>query len=94
MTESQFQSKVVKYLHSKKCYVFKTNPGSSAPVGCPDLWAVREGFWLALECKKSGTAEYRPLQKETIKKLDGWSFCRAVYPENWPEVRAELDKIL
>ena len=55
---------------------------------------MKEGFWGAIEVKKSKTAKYRPGQKETVAKMDTMSWARVVYPENWPEVQKELTEIL
>ncbi len=94
MSESSFQSKVIEYLKGKGCYVIKTKPGPGTPKGCPDVFAFIEGLWLAIECKASKNAKSQALQPETVKKLDGWSWCKVVYPENWPEVKAELEEML
>lgn len=94
MSEAYLQSKVVKYLKSKGCYVIKTTPGPGTPVGCPDVIFMKEGFWGGLEVKASKTSKFQPLQKQTIELLDKQSWCKPVYPENWAEIRIELDGIL
>lgn len=93
MSESQLQAKIIKYLKEKGCYVIKTG-GAGTPVGCPDVVALTGYLWLAIEVKASSKAKFQPLQKETLEKLDGWSWARAVYPENWIEVKAELEEML
>lgn len=94
--EAKTQTKLIKYLKGKGCYVIKTRPDArgSVPVGCPDVFAFKEGFWAAFECKASLKAPYRPLQKETVAKLDEWSFARRVSHENLQDVIAELEAIL
>lgn len=92
--ESKLQSEVVKYLRSKSCYVIKTKPGVGTPTGCPDIIFMFEGYWGAIEVKASAKAPYQPLQKETLIKLNAWSFARRVDPTNWFNVREELEKIL
>lgn len=92
--ESVLQSKVIKYLKSKGCYVIKTKPGVGTPVGCPDIIFLLEGFWGALEVKGSAKAPYKPLQKETLEQLGQWSFARRIDPANWPIIRKELDNLL
>lgn len=72
--------------------VIKPQPG--IPDGCPDIIFMLEGFWGALEVKKDPRAAYEPLQKETLNKLDPWSWARRVDPTDWLEVRAELESIL
>lgn len=89
--ESTFEKEVVKFLKSKKCDVFKMR---FAPEGTPDRLFLKEGFWGMLEVKKSKDAPFRPLQKEKIAKYNDMSYAKAVYPENWEEIKAELEGIL
>ena len=92
--ERQVQTKIVKYLKSKSCFVLKTHPGLGTPVGTPDILFFKEGFWGAIECKASKTAKWQPLQKETLEKFDKWSWAKRLYPENYDEIVRELDSIL
>lgn len=92
--ESNLQAKIIKHLKSKGCYVIKTRAGVGTPDGCPDIIALCGGLWIALEVKGSATAKYQPLQKDTLDKLNNWSWARAVYPENWLEIRSELEMML
>lgn len=94
MSESGLQSKIIKYLESKGCYVIKTRPGGGTPVGCPDIIFMLEGFYGCLESKASPKARYQPLQKETLEKLNNWSWAKRVDPSNWDEIREELEIIL
>lgn len=94
MRESKLQSEVISWLRKNGCYVVKLTGGVGVPVGAPDVFAVKEGFWCALEIKASEEAPKQPLQAETVDKLSGWSYCRFVWPENWAEVRAELEQML
>jgi Holliday junction resolvase len=92
--ESNFQSKIIKYLKDKGCYVIKTG-GLGTPDGCPDIIALIDGGgWLALELKASKTAKFQPLQKATLKKLGDMYFSRCVYPENWEKIKKELEMFL
>lgn len=93
-TESYLQGKIVRHLKAKGCYVIKTTPGPGVPLGCPDIIFLKDGFWGALEVKASAKSKFQPLQKETIKLLDEMSYCRAVWPENWPSIMLELDELL
>jgi Holliday junction resolvase len=93
-TESNLQSRIVKYLKSKGCYVVKTRPGVGTPDGCPDIIFMLEGFWGALEVKASPIAEYQPLQKITLERMNQWSWARRVDPTDWVEVKTELEAIL
>lgn len=92
MAESRFQSKVVKWLRQKGCYVIVTD---GLPVGVPDVVALfNGGGWATLECKDSAKSKFQPLQKVTIEKLDKMYYSRAVYPEIWDEVKSELEAII
>jgi hypothetical protein len=53
-----------------------------------------EGFWGAIEVKDGPKAKWQPLQKETLAKLDGWSWAKRVDPSNWPIIKEELDGLL
>lgn len=94
MSESSLQSEVIRYLRSKGCYVIKTRPGAGVPLGCPDIIFMFEGFWAAIEVKAGVRSPYKPLQLETLKKFNEWSWARRVDPGNWIEVKYELEKIL
>lgn len=94
MTEADFQKKVITYLKRKGCYVVKTTPGQGVPTGCPDILFFYDGFWGAIEAKSSAKAKFQPLQKVTLQRLNDMSWARAVYPENWAEVKVELDILL
>lgn len=92
--ESRLQSNIRTYLKGKGCYVLVIRPQPGIPDGCSDIIFMLEGFWGAIEVKDSRAAKYQPLQKETLAKLDAWSFARRVDPTNWPNVREELERIL
>lgn len=91
MKESKLQAEIIRFLKKKGCYVIKTSPGPGTPIGCPDIIALFEGCWIAIEVKASAKSSFRPLQKETIEKLSDWSWCKAVTVDNWPEVKGELE---
>lgn len=95
MAESNFQGKVVRWLRQKGCYVLTLTAHPGIPDGMTDVLALFDGGgWAALEIKKSKSAKFQPLQKATINKLDKMFYSRVVYPENWEEVRNELDQII
>lgn len=92
--ESDFQSKVLKYLRSKGCIAWKMQQNATTRLATPDILFVIDGFWGCIECKASKTSKFQPGQKEMVEKLDKWSWARVAYPQNWPEIKAELDKVL
>jgi len=92
--ESTLQTTVKKFLKSKGCEVLVIRPQPGIPDGWEDIMFLKEGFWGCIETKKSATAKYQPLQQERLKKHNEWSWARRVYPENWNEVKAELERIL
>lgn len=92
--EARTQKQLIKYLQKKGCYVIKTKPGVGTPTGCPDVFAFLEGWWGAFEVKSSAKARWQPLQKETLARLEDWSFARMVCPENIDAVIVELEAVL
>jgi hypothetical protein len=93
--ESAFDKMFVKYLKSKGCVVFKLTPGvGGIPIGVSDRVFFKEGFYGFAELKKSAKAPFQPLQKEFLEKMDEWSWAKAVYPENFEEIKKELDLLL
>lgn len=92
--ESDFQAKVIKWLRSKGCIVYKMQQNATTRIATPDVLFLKEGFWGAIECKASARAKFQPGQKEMVEKLDGWSYAKVAWPENWPEIKKELDVIL
>lgn len=93
-TETNLQSTITKYLRGRGCYVLKTRPGVGTPDGCPDIIFLYEGFWGAIEVKGAPKSKWQPLQKETLIKLDAWSWAKRVDPTNWPTIRLELENML
>jgi Holliday junction resolvase len=94
MKESKLQAEVIKYLKHKGCYVIKTQPGMGTPTGCPDIIALIEGAWIAIEVKAECNSPFQPLQKETIEKLSQWSYAKVVHSKNWPEIKKELEEFI
>jgi len=92
--ESDFQAKVIKWLRSKGCIVYKMQQNATTRIATPDVLFLKEGFWGAIECKASAKAKFQPGQKERGEKLDGWSYAKVAYPANWPEIQKELSVIL
>lgn len=89
--ESDFQKTVIKWLRSHGFLVLKYQQNATTRASIPDIIFLKDGFWGALECKRSKTAKFQPGQKEMIAKMDEMSWARIIYPENWPEVKKELE---
>lgn len=86
------QSKIVKWLKERGCYVVKTRPGMGTPVGCPDIIFMYDDEWGAIEVKATEKAPYRVGQKETIQRLQNMSpFVYRACPENWADIRMLLE---
>lgn len=68
--------------------------GAGVPTGTSDIFFCIEGFYGFIEVKKSEKARFQPLQPEFLEKMNGWSWARAVWPENWLEIKSELRNIL
>lgn len=94
MKEADFQAKVIKWLRAHQCIVLKYQQNATTRASVPDIIFLKEGFWGAVECKKAKNSPYRPGQKEMIEKMNSMSWAKAVYPENWAQVRAELEEVL
>lgn len=85
-TGQDLEKIIIRFLRSKGCMVFLIEK--------PTILFLKEGFWGAIECKRSKTAKYRPGQKAMVAKMDEMSWARVAYPEKWGEIRKELEEIL
>ena len=94
MKEADFQKTIVRWLRSKGCLVLKYQQNATTRAGIPDIIFLKEGFWGAIEVKKSKTAKYRPGQKEMVAKMNEMSWAKVVFPENWADTRKELEIML
>jgi len=94
MREATFQSKVIGFLKKKGCYTIKINQDAKSRSGDPDVVAFKEGWWGWFEVKESKTAKCRPLQPEKIAWAKENSYGVIVYPENFEQVKKELEDIL
>lgn len=95
--EVDLQSKIIKWLRSQKCIVIKYQQNATTRASIPDIIFLKEGFWGAIEVKKTKTSPYRPGQREMVAKMDNMSWARVIYggkDSNWPEVQKELTEIL
>lgn len=92
--EADFQAKIVRWLKSKKCIVLKYQQNATTHAGIPDIIFLKDGFWGAIEVKKSSKARVRPGQKENVEKMNEMSWAKFVFPENWDETKSELEQML
>lgn len=92
--EGKFQDTVTKWLKAKGCRVVKNDPTSGRQKGIPDLLFLKEGFWGMLEIKASKNAKKRPGQEDWVKWASENSYGAFCYPENWAQIRKDLEEIL
>lgn len=93
MSESKLQSEIIKWLRSKGCFAMKCG-GSGVPVGTSDIFFCIEGFYGFIEVKASEKSRFQPLQPEFLAKMNNWSWAKAVWPENWLDIKEELEGII
>lgn len=72
----------------------KLKPGGGVPTGTADVFFCKEGFYGWLELKISAKAKAQLGQEPFIFKMHEWSWAKFVYPENWEEIKLELDDLL
>lgn len=93
--EQRLQTKIINYLKRKGCVVIKLSATPGVPSGIPDvLFLLDGGGWGFIEVKSSAKAKFQPLQKEWLKKLDAMYWARTAYPENWEDVKKELEILI
>lgn len=90
--ENKFQADLIKELKQlfPGCIILKND--ANYIQGIPDLTIFYNDHWAVLECKKNRTASHRPNQDYYVKKMDGMSFARFIYPENKEEIINELQQ--
>lgn len=92
--EADFQKTIIKWLRAKGCLVIKYQQNATTRASIPDIIFLKEGFWGAIEVKKSKTSKFQPGQKEMVSKMNEMSWAKVVWPENWKETQKELGEIL
>lgn len=90
MLENRFQANLIKKIKNlyPDCIIMKND--SAYIQGIPDLLVLYKDKWVSLECKKSANARHQPNQDYYVKKMNGMSFSRFIFPENEKEVLDEL----
>lgn len=91
MTESKFQSLVIKHLKSKNAYVI--NNIGTITAGIPDLTVCVGGVFISLELKVPGKYKATQLQIANLMKVKKAGGYAAVftYSENWVK---DLNKMI
>lgn len=100
MNERTFQGKAIRWLRDQGAYVVKNRAGPGVPNGTPDVFAFYGPHYTAIEFKTSATATYRPGQEAALNFLRrgtadgrlGGRFVYTAFPENWPDIQADLLK--
>lgn len=88
--ESDFQKDVISYLKARGFYVIKHQAGFGVPTGTPDISFYIDGFYGFLELKLRKNSPHQPGQDAAIKKLNGWSYARFLWPEAFSQLEEDL----
>ena len=92
MLESTYQSKLIKKLERLFVGSVVLKNDTEYRQGIPDLLLLCNGFWAALEVKRSWDAPVRPNQEYYVELLDRMSFAAFIYPENEEDVLDALQR--
>ena len=95
--EADLQSTILKFLRAKGCVAWKYQQNATTRAALPDIFFVKDGFWGAIEVKKTKSSPFRPGQKAMVAKLDSMSWAKIVWggkSSNWPETQEELKELL
>lgn len=95
--EKDLQKTIISWLRLQKCVVIKYQQNATTRAALPDIFFLKDGFWGAIEVKKTKVSPFRPGQREMVAKLDSMSWAKVVWGgknSNWPDVKKELMEIL
>lgn len=92
MTESQYQTKVLKKIERRfpGCMLIRSD--SAHRQGVPDWFLLYDHMWAALEIKASINSHIQPNQQYYVTQLNHMSFAAFIYPENEVEVLDALQQ--
>jgi hypothetical protein len=92
MTETQYQTKLIKKLKTllPNCVIIKNDP--SYMQGVPDILILFNDRWAMLEIKLHGGAAVQPNQEYYVDMFDGMSFASFINPENEEDVLHDLQQ--
>lgn len=84
--ESKFQSDVIRAIKQRFNGSVVLKNDANYIQGLPDLTVLYKDKWAMLECKRSEDSKRRPNQEYYVKRYDGMSFARFIFPENMEDV--------
>lgn len=90
--ESEFQSLLIRELHTMFPEAIITKMDSGHIQGIPDLLILNGPNWATLECKRSATDSHQPNQDYYVARMNRMSFSRFIFPENKEEVLNDLQQ--
>ena len=90
MTESQYQTKLIKKLRDRLpgCVILKNDP--SWLQGVPDILVLYNQRWAALEIKLSHDSSFQPNQQYYIDLFGEMSYASFINPQNEEDVLNDL----
>ena len=96
MKESAFQAKIRTALRSRGCKVYKMQQNATTSYATPDLLFLYGPKYGFLECKrkKPTPSDFQPGQEARVAYFDKMSFARVIYPENFDEVIADIERFI
>ena len=88
--ERDFQKKLIKYLRAEfpDAIILKNDP--TYLQGVPDLVVLQDGYWAALEVKRSEDEHHQPNQDYYVDLMDNMGFAAFVTPNNYIIVIEEM----
>ncbi|WP_195238610.1 VRR-NUC domain-containing protein [Romboutsia sp. 1001285H_161024_C4] len=92
--EKDFENKIKRYLDKlPKCWYFKVWAGPYSKSGIPDIIALINGKFVAIEVKAPNgkASELQKRNIDLINKCGGYGVI--LYPKNFEEFKREIEKI-
>ena len=92
--ESNFQTKIIKYLESIGAYVVKYNASGISKTGVPDLIACVNGTFVGIEVKSANgvPSKLQEYNLNQIRKSGGVGLI--LYPKYFNEFKELIENIL
>lgn len=81
-SEKAITKEIRTYLEREGWFVWKNHGGPMSQAGLPDLMAVRNGYFIAIEVKNS-RGSVTPMQSHFLKKLQEQGFNAFVARSAW-----------